>query len=215
MQAGNLAGAKVRSLRTPDDALQEEVRTAVRLVSGIRQGQESARRELVARYSRGLLFLLKRRVGDDELALDLLQDTFHIALKKLPETELECPQRLAGYLRGIAIRVALNASRRRSRETVGIDKVVLDGIEDLEPRPLERVSREQTRAAVTRLLDSLPVKRDRDLLIRFYVLEQDKGEICKALRLDSLHFNRVLYRAKARFRQIIEDSGLAADLAPE
>lgn len=210
-----MAGAKVLSLRTTDPSFEEEARAASQIVTGVRDDEEKAKQELIARYSRGLLYLLKRRVRDDELALDLLQDTFQIALQKLRETELENPERLAGYLRGIAIRVALNASRHKKRETVGIEPGVLDAIEDLEPRPLERVSSEQTQATVTRLLDSLSVKRDRDLLVRFYVLEQDKQDICKALRLDSLHFNRVLYRAKARFRQIIEESGLAADLAPE
>jgi hypothetical protein len=32
--------------------------------------------------------------------------------------------------------------------------------------------------------------------------------------LDSLHFNRVLFRAKRRFRKILEQSGQVADLEP-
>ena len=53
----------------------------------------------------------------------------------------------------------------------------------------------------------MTVKRDRDLLLRYYVHEEEKPEICRALGLDSLHFNRVLYRAKQRFREILERSG--------
>ena len=60
----------------------------------------------------------------------------------------------------------------------------------------------------------MSVERDRDLLIRFYVYDQDKQEICRALGLDSLHFNRVLFRAKARFRKILETTGDVADFMP-
>lgn len=58
------------------------------------------------RCSRGLEYLLKRRVNDSELARDALQITFCVAAEKLQAIDLNQPERLAGYLRGIAIRVA-------------------------------------------------------------------------------------------------------------
>ena len=57
------------------------------------------------------------------------------------------------------------------------------------------------------------MKRDREILRRFYVEDQDKEDICRALNLDSLHFNRVLFRAKKRFRKLLEKSATVADLA--
>ena len=59
----------------------------------------------------------------------------------------------------------------------------------------------------------MPVKRDREILTRFYVEDQDKDEICTALNLDSLHFNRVLFRARKRFRKILEKSAGLSDMA--
>ena len=61
----------------------------------------------------------------------------------------------------------------------------------------------------------MPVERDRDLLIRLYVYDQDKEEICRELGLDSLHFNRVLFRAKGRFKKILERTGEIVNLMPE
>lgn len=208
-----MAGAQILPLTVRDASLEEEARTAVRIAEGVRAGQDNAKRELIERYSQGLLYLLVRRIGDQETARDLLHDTFCIALQKLAETELENPARLAGYLRGIAVRVAFNTMRRRHREPAVIDQSVVDAIEDLEPRQFERLSSDETRAAVDKLLEFLPVKRDRDLLIRFYVHDQDKNEICRALGLDSLHFNRVLHRAKQRFRKVVEKAGVARELA--
>jgi RNA polymerase sigma-70 factor (ECF subfamily) len=210
-----LASARVIPLHKQDPALQEEARVAATIVQGIRAGDGGAESRLVERYSSGLRYLLIRRIRDEERARDLLQDTFYIAISKLRKTDLENPERLAGYLRGIAIRVALNAGRRRQREPYGMEIDAIAQIPDREPGQFEQVAREQTLAAVQKLLKTMPMKRDRELLTRYYVQDQDKREICDALGLDSLHFNRVLFRAKKRFRKLLEASERAADLAPE
>jgi RNA polymerase sigma-70 factor (ECF subfamily) len=208
-----LVSARVIALHRQDPALQEEAQIAAAIVQGIRDGDSDAESKLVERYSNGLRFLLLRRVHDDDRAQDLLQDTFYIAISKLREIDLENPERLAGYLRGIAIRVALNAGRRRQREPSSMEAEAVAQIPDREPRQFDHVAREQTLNAVHKLLRAMPVKRDREILTRFYVEDQDKDEICKALDLDSLHFNRVLFRAKKRFRKILEKSARISDLA--
>ena len=210
---GRLASARVIPLHRQDTALQEEAQIAAAIVQGIRDGDSDAESRLVERYSNGLRFLLLRRVHDDERAQDLLQDTFYIAISKLREIDLDNPERLAGYLRGIAIRVALNAGRRRQREPYPMEVEAVAQIPDREPRQFDHVAREQSVAAVHKLLRAMPVKRDREILTRFYVEDQDKEEICKALNLDSLHFNRVLFRARKRFRKILEKSARVSDLA--
>jgi DNA-directed RNA polymerase specialized sigma24 family protein len=92
------------------------VRTAIRIVLGIGEGDTNAETELVERYGKGLRYLLARRIRDDERAGDLLQETLCIAIEKLRDEALDNPERLAGYLRGIAVRVAMSAGRRRNRE---------------------------------------------------------------------------------------------------
>ncbi len=212
-----MPGARVIPLHKGDPSLEEEARAAARIVQGIHDaGDDRAafETEMVERYSRGLRYLLARRIGDDERARDLLQDTFIIALEKLRAIKLNNPERLAGYLRGIAIRVALNAGRRRKREPYPMENDAVVAIPDSEPRQFQHIFKEQTKSAVRELLDAMPVERDRELLLRFYVYDQDKREICGALGLDSLHFNRVLFRAKGRFRKILENSGEIADFMP-
>jgi len=209
-----LPSARVIPIRKRDPALEEEARTAARIAQGIRDGDSGAETEMVERYSQGLGYLLTRRIGDDERARDLLQETFLIAFEKLRSIELDNPERLAGYLRGIAIRVAMNAGRRRNREPYPMEIEAVAAIPDSEPRQYQHIAKEQTLSAVHTLLESMPVKRDRELLIRLYVYDQDKREICRALGLDSLHFNRVLFRAKDRFRKILERSGDIADFVP-
>jgi len=204
-------------LREADPALEEEARIAARIVRGFRGSAEERTRcesEMVERYSRGLGYLLTRRVGDDERARDLLQETFCIAIEKLREQEIEQPERLAGYLRGIALRVALNAGRRMKREPVGLSESTIAAVSREQRRQFQQVASEEAKSAVRKLLRSMPVERDRELLIRLYVHDQDKQQICRELGLDSLHFNRVLFRAKNRFKELLEKTVGVAAFAP-
>jgi len=64
-----------------------------------------------------------------------------------------------------------------------------------------------------RMLDEMPAERDRDLLVRFYLNDEAKEEICRELRLSEQHFNRVIFRARNRFRELLEHRGFwKADL---
>lgn len=209
-----MTSASIIPIRSHDRDLAKEAREAARITLGIRNGDAAAETAMVERYSRGLGILLARRTGDDERARDLLQETFCIAIEKLRKIQLDNPERLAGYLRGIAVRVALNAGRRRRREPLGIEPDAVAAVPDHAPGQIRQIASEQARSAVHELLEEMRVQRDRDLLIRFYVHDQDKDEICRALDLNSVHFNRVLFRAKARLRKIVEESGAAADLLP-
>ena len=205
--------ARIIPLRKEDERLKEEAQAAARIVQGVLEGNVSAETELVERYSRGLRFLLIRKSGDEERARDLLQETFLIAFRKLREKPLDQPERLAGYLKGIADNVARSGGRKRNREPLPMTAEAIAAIPVDDIRPFQSISSEQTHAAIQELLDSMPVERDREVLRRYYIYDQDKPAICRALGLDSLHFNRVLHRAKGRFRKILEESGVHSDLA--
>lgn len=189
-----------------DDALAEEKRIAAAIAAGIREGDSDAETSLVTRYGQGMQYLLARKVNDAERARDLVQETFCIAIEKLRSTPLEQPERLAGYLRGIAVRVAMNDGRRKMREPISVDINVVAALPDAMPRQFETLDAEQRAAAVRELMQTMPRERDRELLMRYYIYDQDKPEICAELGLNSLHFNRVLHRAKGRFRKIVEQS---------
>ena len=200
------------SRRGGDSLLKEETRAASRIADAIWSGDAAAEAELVDRYSKGLLYLLVRRAGDTEFARDLLQETFVVAIEKLRKVRLDKPERLAGYLRGIAVRVSLSAGRRRSREPYSVEQDVVAGIPDNQPQQAERLASEQASVAVRSVLDMMPVQRDRELLTRFYVYDEEKRHICDVLELSSQHFDRVLYRAKKRLRKLLEETPGMSDL---
>ncbi|WP_166654362.1 RNA polymerase sigma factor [Tahibacter aquaticus] len=181
----------------------------------IRAGDAAAERELYLNFARALRYLVQRRCGDEQLAHDLVQECFRIALTHLRAGKLENPDTLAGFLRGIALNLVSTQQRAGWRERSTETDAELPGIEDVEtPGPQEVASREQLRMLVRQLIAEMPVQRDRELLWRYYVLDEDKQLLCKALQLSPIHFDRVLHRARSRFRELASEHGLntAADV---
>jgi RNA polymerase sigma-70 factor (ECF subfamily) len=180
-----------------------EPQVATDLVQRIKLGDGDAEAELWRRYSRGLLFLLRRRTGNPDLAEDLRQEVFRIAIERLRDRPLEDPEKLAAFLRGIAANLVAGDYRKNARRNTTADSDAIDRVADEGTNPAELVSRQEIRELVKRLIDELPMARDREILTQFYVRDVDKDEICTELDIDSVHFNRVLFRAKQRLRELI------------
>ena len=180
-----------------------EARASADIVDRIRRGDSGAETELWDRYCRGLLFLLRRRTGDPELAQDLRQETFRIALEKLRKNRLDDPEKLAAYLRGIAVNLVSGNWRKRLRQNTRADTEVIEQVADTRSDVQASVSRLELAELIKRLIEELSVERDREILLRFYIREEDKESICTALAITPLHFNRVLFRAKQRFRELL------------
>lgn len=187
----------------------EQPVSARELADRIRSGDSSAERELYLRYARGLRFLVRQRDNDDQLAQDVVQDCFRIALQQLRSGRLENPDALAGFLRGITLNLISEYRRAGRRANLAeFDEDTPDLCVDESSGPLEVTTRSERRDLIRRLIAELPVERDRQLLWRYHVLDQDKPAICAALNLTPDHFDRVLHRAKNRFRALAAEHGL-------
>lgn len=186
----------------PADRSEAEI--AAGLVRRVQRGDPRAEEELVERYSRGLLFFLRRTTHDATLSEDLHQETFRIALERLRGDGLDDPEKLSGFLLRTARNLFIGHYRKRTRrneiqEPEEPAEPPADG-----PGQLDLMLRQEQTAAVQRLIRELPTDRDRQILLRFYVAEEDKDAICADLGLSSLHFNRVLFRARQRFKDLLE-----------
>lgn len=154
----------------------------------------------------GLRALIERKVRDPELAADLLQEAAVTTLCKLKNGEIEHPEQAGGYL----YRVALNHLRNYRRKDRS-DISQPDGVEDIPDsssyQASDQMLREQWSSLAAKLLAELPTARDRELLVRFYLDDQDKDELCKVLRITEAHFHRVIFRARERFKELLERKG--------
>ena len=155
----------------------------------------------------GLRALILRRVRDPEAAADILQDAAVTTLEKLRSGEIAHPENLGGYL----YRVAINHLRNHRRKDHS-GQSSAEGLEELRDEDegdpeWECVGKPQWAAAARRLLEEMPGARDRELLRRFYLNDEAKDALCHELQLSSEHFNRVIFRARNRFRELLEMRG--------
>lgn len=183
----------------------EPARAPGELVPRIQAGDRRAEEELVELYGEGLAFLLRRWTRDRDAADDLYQETFRLAIEKIRQGELRDPGRLPGFLRGLAKNLSIDHYRRESRR--GGREASLEASPeppDHGPGQLGALLREERIKIVRRLLAELPVERDRQVLLRFYIHEEDKDRIREDLGLSRAELNVVLFRARRRYQALAE-----------
>jgi len=170
------------------------------LVDRIRGGDLAAESELVSRYSRGMRMIVSRGTRDRSIVDDLCQETFRIALEKIRRGDVRDPKRLSGFMCALARNITIDHFRRWRRA----DSVAPADESDPAPSQLERLLADERAVIARKVLAELSSDRDRQILLRFYVAEETKAEICADLGLNSLHFNRVLFRARGRYRALYQ-----------
>lgn len=186
---------------TPEEQRCEPAESAADLVLRIRGGDARAEDELVERYRRGVGIILRANSRDPAAVDDLFQETFRIALEKIRAGDVREPAKLSGFICSLARNLVIDHFRRvAARRTSGDLKLA----EVASPRhdPLEELLRTERGTIVNRVLGEMASERDRQILFRFYVAEDEKDAICRDLELSSLHFNRVLFRARERYRDL-------------
>ena len=179
---------------------------AAGVVERIEHGDRDAETELVQRYSRGVRLILLKRTGDPQVASDLGQDTFIIAIRKLRAGDLRDKSKVAAFINQVAVNLSIEYFRKERRFVRSPDGII--GLNSPHTdRTGERVDYESARSQLQGALRHLAIERDREILRRFYLSDDDQAVICQDRGLSAAHFDRVLYRAKQRMRVLIERHG--------
>lgn len=184
----------------PSEAALPQVNWA-ELVERIRSGDPSGMERLYAVFSRGVRFYLCRHLGPDELD-DRVHDTFLIVVQAIRRGELRDPSRLMGFVRTVVRRqVAAHIDRaiqvRKGQTELHPGLTISDHRDDPEQQLMAR----QRVELMERVLRSVS-RRDREILTRFYLLEQTQEQICREMKLTETQFRLLKSRAKARFGEL-------------
>lgn len=183
-----------------------ECAIAKALVLRIASGDSEAETIMINRYQKGLLFMLRHRSGNLALAEDISQETWRIVIEKLRANQIKKPESLAAFIVQTGKNQLLMAYRKSKNKEQDKEQFVIDQAVDQQAPPHERIEQAHRAEHVRRLLGELSIDRDREILRRFYLLEQPKVQICRDLSIDNNHFDRVIYRAKLRFKELIEQT---------
>jgi len=171
------------------------------LVERVRSHGADGMADLYQLFSRGIRFYLCRQLGAQDLD-DKVHDTFVVVVQAIRRGELREPERLMGFVRTIVRRqVAAHIDKvvHSRRDQMDLDS----GTRIVDPRgnPEENVMFRQREELIRSVLGELST-RDREILTRFYLEEQNQEQICEEMALTETQFRLLKSRAKARFGEL-------------
>jgi RNA polymerase sigma-70 factor (ECF subfamily) len=176
---------------------------ASELARGIMSGDKYSGNEFVSLHYRWLLYVVRKKFSRVSSHEDIVQDSFMLVITKLQQGLVNNPDTIRSYLRTTAINIGYEYLRKDKKYISAVDQDSLDIFEDVTSDVLSNLEWDNGINHVKQIMTELPTDRDREILTQFYFEDQDKTEICKKLDLSSEHFDRVLYRAKQRLKELI------------
>ena len=172
------------------------------IVERIRMGDPLAMTELYAVFARGIRYLLLKSLRAEEVD-DKVHDCFVIVTEAILSGELRDPARLMGYIHTVVhrrIARGIEEAIRHRRTTVEFEDSVLS-VSDWNNNPEQNLLVRQRAEIARRVFNGLS-RRDREVLRRFYLLEQPQHLICLEMGLTYNQFRLLKSRAKARFGKL-------------
>jgi RNA polymerase sigma-70 factor (ECF subfamily) len=174
------------------------------LVNRIRGGDRQAETELVECYGNVVKSVIRREVRDAAVADDLYQETFFIVLEKIRAGDVREPEKLSGFVCGVAKKLIIKHFHRAARQESLTETEKSTPVPHSKPDQLKELLRKEKANIVQQILKEMTNERDIQVLFRFYLAEDDKEQICADLGLTSLQFNLVLHRARERYKELYE-----------
>ncbi|MCA9087852.1 MAG: sigma-70 family RNA polymerase sigma factor [Planctomycetaceae bacterium] len=179
--------------------------TDTRIAQLVRQaqaGNNGAFGQLVDYFENIIFAVVMRRLRNSAEAAEITQDVFLRAFRKLPQ--LREPERFAGWLKRIAIRLSINRAVRRPREAMQ-DPEFFGGFADDGPEnPVTETLRfeeaHQVRDGISQLR-----KLDRETLEAFYFEGQSLREMSDRFSSPIGTIKRRLHTARNRLKVVLGD----------
>ena len=177
--------------------------TDVELIQRILNGDENAFANLVRKYQKQVHTLAWRKIGDFQIAEDIVQETFLQVYQKL-ET-LEDPTQFTRWLHQIANRFCIARLRKNSVQTEPLEET---NISEIETEAYSRyiasehakTTAEAQRDLVEKLLEKLK-ENDREVITLYYFEEMTSPEIGEFLGVSENTIKSRLHRARQQLKK--------------
>lgn len=160
--------------------------------------QEDVEQHLVAHFSRAVQCKLRLQLRSPELVQDACQETFLRVFTYFRSGKtLDNPASLPGFIHAVCHNIALEFLRAHTRHPQLAEEAPdpVDTAQD----PEDRLVSEERKQIVRRILQELPEK-DRQLLRRVFLNEEDKDAVCQELGVRRDYLRVLLYRARLRMK---------------
>jgi RNA polymerase sigma-70 factor (ECF subfamily) len=172
------------------------------VVRKAQRGDRDAFGSLVEQFQPTVYAIALRRLGNASDALELTQDVFLHVLERI--TQLREPERFAGWLRQVAVRMAINRATRRVAPP-SVETGILEGASLESTEPLDQLIDRERAQRVTEALGKLK-SLDREALDAFYLRGHSLIEIAEMLDVPLGTVKRRLHTARKRLKVELERS---------
>ncbi len=182
----------------------------IRLLEGLRTGDEKSYETLVRTYGGRLLATARRFLGDGEDAHDAVQDAFVSAFRSIESFDGDSP--ISAWLHRIVVNASLMKLRSKKRKPeTSIEHLLPEFLEDghhVRPAAAWNTSatdaeRKETRELVRRYIDQLPDAYRAVLLLRD-IEEFDTAETARLLGVTENAAKIRLHRARMALRTLLD-----------
>ncbi|GAC1449242.1 MAG: hypothetical protein NVSMB9_32980 [Isosphaeraceae bacterium] len=185
----------------------EKYGAVAELVERSQAGDREAFGLLVEQFQQTVHAICARRLNHPSEAQELTQEVFLHVMSRIGQ--LREPERFAGWLRQVAVRMAINRATRRTPPP-SAETRLLEGASEPRIDPLnELISRERAR----RLHEGLARLRslDRETLVAFYIQGQSLVQMASGWNAPLGTIKRRLHMARKRLRAELEAAVVDAE----
>jgi len=189
------------AVQSPVEAVDPPPLDLADLVARIQSDDTRALEDLYRIFARGIKYQICRQLGPQDLE-DKVHDCFLIVVQAIRRGELREPDRLMGFVRTVVRRqiaayIDTVIQNRRQMTDLETGRVIADFGRDPENCILDREEEELAYGVLKGIS-----RRDREILIRFYLREEPQHVICEKMNLTETQFRLLKSRAKARFGEL-------------
>lgn len=181
-------------------SLQERFSFDEEYVRRLREGDQATEEHFASYFGDLIHIKVASRLRSAQSADDVRQETLLRVIRNLRGGSIEHPERLGAYVNTVCNHVILEMFRR--------DKRLNQFPEDFPDIPSGQTSAEtallkrERRTLVMEALDQLSPK-DRELLRRVCLEEQDKDSVCKEFQVTRQYLRVLLHRSRHRLRETL------------
>jgi RNA polymerase sigma-70 factor, ECF subfamily len=170
-------------------------------LSALKDRDPDAENFLIEHFTRPVQLKLRARLRSPELVQDASQETFLRVFNYFRSGKtLDNPASLPGFVHSVCHNTALELLRQHTRHGQLPENApeVGDDRQNTEDAVVTRERKE----LVARILDELP-ERDRRLLRRVFLDEEDKDKVCNEFQVNRTYLRLLIHRACNRFRDAL------------
>jgi RNA polymerase sigma factor (sigma-70 family) len=164
---------------------------------------------LIKVHYSGLINLVGGLVRNKDLAADMLHQAIAITLEHIKAGRVGSAEQIPGYVYKTCQNLLRNYRRNMgNRPDLRADPEQLETLPDDER--VDFSDEQWIKESVSLALRSLS-SRDRDVVMRFYLHDEDKEAICRDFNLSSTSFNKIISRARQRLKDRLSARGISGN----